>query len=201
MPQAVEPISHDREPTPHRVRWTRSQCDAIREAGVIDGRYELIDGEVISKMDQKPAHRLTVVLLLAWFRSVLGGLFVQTQATIEVGDADSEHNEPEPDAAVTVAPNTAYADRHPGPQDLLLVLEVSDTTLRFDRTTKAALYARAGIVEYWIVDLNGRQVMVHRQPTAAGYAEITAYGPHESVATLARPEAGVRVADLLPPVE
>ena len=81
-----------------------------------------------------------------------------------------------------------------------LVVEVSDTTLRFDRTTKAALYARAGIREYWIVDITGRQVLVHRQPAAEGYAEIAAYTADESVAPLALPDEAVRVADLLPPL-
>ncbi|HZT43969.1 MAG TPA: Uma2 family endonuclease [Chthonomonadaceae bacterium] len=188
------------EPAPNRVRWTRAQCDAIVAAGVLTGRYELIDGEVIYKKGEKPQHCVTVVLLHAWLTAVFGALFVQSQATIDVGDADPDHNEPEPDAAVTAKPTTAYADRHPGPADLVLVVEVSDTTLRFDRTTKAALYARADIVEYWIVDIVGRQVFVHRQPSAEGYAEITAYGPDERIATLARPNDAVRVADLLPPI-
>lgn len=199
MPQMVEPISNAPEPTPNRVQWTRAQCEAIRNVGILDGRYELIEGEVISKMGQKPPHRLAVVLLNAWLTAVYGALFVQTQATIDVGDADPDHNEPEPDAAVTAEPNTAYADRHPGPADIVFVAEVSDTTLRFDRTQKAALYARAGIREYWIVNITGRQVLVHRQPTREGYAEITAYGPDEMIATLIRPDGSVKVTDLLPP--
>jgi Uma2 family endonuclease len=200
MPQVVDPMPHKEEPTPNRVLWTRTQCASIQEAGVLSGRYELIAGEVISKMGQKPPHRITVVLLHAWLSVVFGTLFVQSQATIDVGDADPDHNEPEPDAAVTIEPNTTYIDRHPAPADLLLVAEVSDTTLRFDRTTKAALYARAGIGEYWIVDIMGRQLFVHRQPTTEGYTRIIAYGPDEQVATLARPDQLVRVADLLPPV-
>ena len=124
---------------------------------------------------------------------------MQTQATIDGGEADPVHNEPEPDAAVTTAPNTAYLDRHPGPVDLELVAEISDTTLRFDRTTKAALYALAGIREYWIVDIVGRQVYVHRQPGSTGYAEITAFGTDEQIATLARPDESVLVSELLPP--
>lgn len=107
---------------------------------------------------------------------MFGALFVQTQATIDVGDADPDHNEPEPEAAVTFEPNTAYSDRHPGPADIVFVAEVSDTTLRFDRTKKAALYARTGIRDYWIVNLTGCEVLVYRQPTSEGYAEITAYG-------------------------
>src|SRR5690348_9199516 len=114
MPQIVEPIPYTQEPTPNRIRWTRAQCDAIQEAGILNGRYELVDGEIILTMGQKPPHRLTVVLLHAWLTAVFGALFVQTQSPIDVGDADPDHNDPEPDAAVTIAPNTAYADRNPG---------------------------------------------------------------------------------------
>lgn len=198
MPQIVEPISNLQEPLPNRVWWTRAQCESIQDFGVLDGRYELVEGEVISKRGQTPPHRLAVVLLNVWLTAVFSALFVQTQATIDVGNADPNHNEPEPDAAVTAEPNTAYADRHPGPADILLVAEVSDSTLRFDRTVKAALYARAGIREYWIVNIVGRQVLVHRQPAREGYAEITAYGPDEAISTLVRPHNVARVSAILP---
>ena len=65
-------MAYTYEPAPNRVRWTRAQCDAIREAGVLNGRYELIDGEVIAKMGQNPPHRLAVVLLHAWLAAVFG---------------------------------------------------------------------------------------------------------------------------------
>ena len=188
------------EPAPNRVRWTRQQADAIREAGVLTGRYELIDGEIISHMGQKPAHAFVVRALLAWLTRVFGAEHVLIQSTIRVGDADSTFNEPEPDAAVTAEPFTAYDRRHPGPADLLLLVEVSDTTLRFDQTTKAALYARSGVAEYWVIDLNGRQLFAYRRPSADGYAEVVAYGESESLSPLARPDAPVNVADLLPPL-
>jgi Uma2 family endonuclease len=198
MPQALEPLRGAPEPAPNRIRWTRAQCDAIREAGVLTGRYELIDGEIISKTGQNPPHATGIGLLLPWLVDVFGARFVRVQMTIEVGDADPDHNEPEPDLAVTRQPVKAYSRRHPGPDDLLLVAEVSDSTLRFDRMKKAFLYALAGIQEYWVLDLNGGQLLVHRRPAPGGYLEITAYGADESVATLARPEAFVRVGDLLP---
>jgi Uma2 family endonuclease len=193
---ANEPFITTYEPTPNRVRFTRAQCDIIREAGILNGRYELIDGEIISKIGQNPPHGAICVLLYASLTSVFGALFVRIQTTIDTGDT---HNEPEPDAAVTVEPTSAYFDRYPGPADLALVAEVSDTTLRFDRTVKAALYAQAGIKEYWIVDIAGRQVFVHRSPAANGYTEVIAYGADMRIATLARPDAFVSVSDLLPP--
>jgi Uma2 family endonuclease len=196
---AVRSLPAVYEPTPNRVRFTRAQCDVIQEAGVLTGRYELIDGEIISKMGQNPPHGAIGVLLYAWLTSVFGALSVRIQTTIDIGDADPEHNRPEPDAAVTLEPTSAYFDRFPGPDDLALVAEISDSTVRFDRTTKAALYALAGIREYWIVDIAGQQVFIHRQPAPEGYAEVSVHGRDQKIATLARPEASVLVSDLLPP--
>lgn len=198
MPRSVPPLVAPREPAPNRIRWTRSQCDAIRDAEILTGRYELIDGEIIGKMGQKPPQSVGVVLLAAHLSAQFGVLRVRAQSTIDVGDADPTHNEPEPDVAVTRDPVTAYSDRHPGPADLLLVAEVSESTLRFDRGVKAALYARAGIPEYWVMDLGGRQAFVHRRPAPDGYAEIAVYGAEECIAPLGRPDAPVRVAELLP---
>lgn len=199
MPRVVESLTASIGPAPNRLRWTRTRCDAIRDAGILTGRYELIDGEVISLMGQKPGHSNAVMRLLARLSSVFDPTHVRPQLTIDVGAADPEYNEPEPDVAVTAEPSDAYATRHPGPPDLLLVAEVSDSTLRFDRSVKAALYARAGISEYWVVDLAGRQLFVHRNPDAGGYREVEAYSESESVRPLNRPDAMITVRELLPP--
>lgn len=199
MPAIVQPQDAHLEPIPHRVRWTREQCRAIEEAEILIGRYELVDGEILTKMLENPLHRLCVLLIREWLISVFGGLFVQSQSTIDVGAADPAHNQPVPDAAVTLEPNSRYLTRHPGPDDLLLVAEVSDTTLRYDMTAKAILYSRAGIREYWIVDVTGRRLIVHRLPQPSGYSEIVAYAADEQVSTLARPDVSVSVSALLPP--
>jgi Uma2 family endonuclease len=201
MPRTAEPLVGVLLPHPNRVRWTRTQYEAMREIGVLTGRHELIDGEILSKSGQKPLHSVALTLVLQYLVSLFGALHLRIQTTIDVAGADRAYNEPEPDAAVTVHPAGAYSDHHPGPDDLLLVIEVSDTTLRFDRTTKAALYARAGVREYWVLDLGGRALFVHRQPQGAEYAEIIRYGADEEVAPLARPESPVVVAALLPPAE
>jgi Uma2 family endonuclease len=198
MPSSVNPLSIP-EPTPGRIRWTRSQCETIRAAGILTDRYELIDGEIISKMGQNPPHPLAVNLILRYLARIFGIERVRVQATIEVGDADPEHNDPEPDLAVTEEPADAYSQRHPGPAELVLVVEVSDTTLRFDRGVKALLYARAGIREYWVLDVGGRALYVHRRPAGDGYSEITRYTAEEQVAPTARPEALTPVASFLPP--
>lgn len=188
------------ETLPNRLRWTRQQCEAIQDAGILTGRYELIDGEIISKMGQKPPHAYVVSALFTWLIRLFGVEFVRIQSTIDLSASSPDYDEPEPDAAVSAQPYTHYADRHPGPKDLLLLAEVSDTTLRFDLNTKASLYARAGIREYWVVDIGGRRILVHRQPLPEGYGEVLAYSVEEAVATLARPDAPVRVSELLPPI-
>ena len=100
---------------------------------------------------------------------------------------------------VTLHPFTHYAASHPTPSDVRLLIEVSDSTLRMDRGKKANVYARAGIADYWIVDLNHRCVIVHRQPTGEGYQEVVAYNESEEVALLACPEVPIAVSQLLPP--
>ncbi|HLJ55839.1 MAG TPA: Uma2 family endonuclease [Chthonomonadaceae bacterium] len=164
----------------------------------MSGRYELIDGEVIAKMPINPPHRQVLIYLHTWLVSLFGALFVQTQSDIEVDDADPDHYSPQPDVAVTTQPTSAYTSQNPGPRDLTLVAEISDSSLRFDRTIKANYYALLGIPEYWVVDIAGREVIVHRQPSPAGYAVTSVHGEDERIATLARPGEAVVVSDILP---
>lgn len=199
MPQTLSPEIPEFVAAPNPVRWTRQQCGAMQDGGILTGRYELIEGEIISKMGQKRRHALTIVLVTEWLISVLGARFVQIQLPIVMPGVDRDTSEPEPDAVVTRRPATEYPDENPGAEDVLLAIEVADTSLGFDRSTKAALYARAGIAEYWILDITGRRLIAHRQAGSLGYDDITAYAENESVSPLSRPDAPVRVSDLLPP--
>ena len=198
MPQVLEPIEELRETAPPRLHLTQSHCATLEAAGLLTQRYELIDGEIISKMGQNPPHATATGLLSDWLIDLFGSRFVRVQQNSDVGSADPEHNRPEPDVAVTREARRAYAQQHPGPDDILLIAEVADTTLRFDRSKKAALYAAAGYQEFWLVDVNSRQLLVHRDPSPEGYAEIIAYREDEMVATLAHPEVSVMVSELLP---
>lgn len=186
------------EPVPNRIRWTRRQCDAMRDDGLLTGRYELIDGQLLSKRGQKPPQAYVIRALLTWLTSLFGAEFTQIQGTLDLSETSPDYDEPEPDAAVTTLPYTDFSERHPRPVDLLLLIEVSDTTLRFDLSTKADLYARAGIVEYWTIDIPGRRLIVHRHPSREGYLETLVYHAEEEVTSLARPDAPIRVAALLP---
>lgn len=152
-------------------------------------------------MGQKRPHAIEIVLIIQWLSALFGGDHVQCQLPIDVAPEDNTANEPEPDAAFFAQPVTVCTDRHPGPNDSLLVIDASDTTPRFDLTAKATLYAHAGIRDYWVVDVTGRRIIVHQHPTAESYQSITAYAEGETLAPLAKPDASVRVADQLPPAE
>lgn len=199
MSEIITPPPIDSEPAPNRIRWTRQQCEAIREAGVLTGRYELIDGEILSKMGQNSPHRIAIALLQTWLAKHFGWMNLQIQGPIQVATPDSDYNEPEPDLVVTPRPATDYSTGHAVSDELLLLVEVSDTTLQFDLGKKARLYARAGVRDYWVVDVSGGALYTHRQPAEDGYGEIRRYQPREEVALLVRPDVRARVADLLPP--
>jgi Uma2 family endonuclease len=200
MPQTIEqPL--DTISSPFRIRWTRADCEDFVQRGLLTpGKFELIEGEIIRKMGQKRPHTATVGRLFAWCISLFGADFVQTQGTINVRPEDTLTSEPELDVFVLNRSIEHFPMAFPGPADLLLVAEVSDATLNFDLATKAALYARAGIVEYWVVDVNGRNLTIHRDPDGGRYRSVVRYAADETVATLARPTDRVTVSALLPPL-
>jgi Uma2 family endonuclease len=192
-------LTPDEETYPNRYRWTVEACYRLRDLGFLDGRFEVLDGEVVEKMGRKPPHRMAIVLLAEWLASVFGARLVQTEGPVALEQPDSVYSEPEPDVAVTREPTTAYSQRHPGPDDVELVVEVSDTTLRTDLLVKARLYARAGIPEYWALDLNSRCLHVHRDPSDGEYRSIEVLGEHDSVSPAGRPESSLRIDSLLAP--
>jgi Uma2 family endonuclease len=171
------------------------------DQGLLTERYELIEGEIISKMGQKRAHAIVIIRLTAWLIALFGPEFVQFQLPILVPGKDAEASEPEPDAAVLCRPATDFLEETPDAASVLLIIEVADSTLKFDRSTKAGLYARAEIPEYWVVDIEGRQLFAHREPTNGSYANAVVYAEGDEIACIARPAAPMRVSELLPPAK
>jgi Uma2 family endonuclease len=173
----------------------------MADVGLFDGKHvELIEGQVIEMSPMGSPHITAVTLTGDVLRRVFGiGYFVRIQGPIDFG----EISEPEPDVAIIAGDVRDYKDAHP--TTAVLIVEVADTSLTYDRTTKASLYAKAGIAEYWIVNLMDRQLEVHRQPTADasqpygfGYATVTVRTAADVVAPLAIPQATIAVADVLP---
>jgi Uma2 family endonuclease len=185
---------------PRRKRFTRSDVARLSDAGVFEGqRYELIEGDLIDKMGQNPPHVWSVALLNVWLAKTFGGVNVRCQAPIEIASEDQERNEPEPDFFVLAELRLEYSARHPRGDELLLLVEVSDTTSRFDRTVKRALYARASVPEYWVLDISARALFVHRHPSEGSYRQAIRLSEDETVAPDSRPDAVVKVSELLPP--
>jgi Uma2 family endonuclease len=150
-----------------RKVWTREEAARLSE--LFPGeRLELIEGDLITKMGQKPAHAYVVALLT----SLLAAAFperVRVQLAIDIADPKSE---PEPDLVLLRGSIRDFADRHPGPAHIALVIEVADTSVEFDRGVKSRLYARAGIAEYWIVDIPSRRTIVCRRPVGEEYRTV-----------------------------
>lgn len=151
-----------------RHRWTIAEYRHMAETGTLssDARVELIDGEIIDMAPIGPAHagivdQLTQLLLQA----VAGTAIVRVQNPIELSD-DSE---PEPDLTLLRPRADFYKRRLPGAEDVLLAIEVADSTLVRDRDVKRALYARHGIPEYWIVDIRDEQILTFRDPVGDIY--------------------------------
>jgi Uma2 family endonuclease len=193
MPTTVTDLPAQLDPP--RKLWTRAEYEELCSS-VFDGqRLELIEGELINKMGKKPPHRNSVALLLEWLFGVFGAHFVLQEAPIDVAPEDNPSSEPEPDLSVLKRDLSHFTRTSPQPADLHLVIEVADSTLGFDMRTKAGLYARAGIVEYWVLDVAGRRMFVHRDPREGRYVSIVAYGEDESVSPLAAPDSRFRVSD------
>lgn len=198
----TERLSPPAVQNPPRKRWNRSECERLEALGIFEQqRVELIEGELIDKMGKNRPHVATAALLTAWLIQVFGGLRVNAEAPIDVAPKDNPTNQPVSDLIVLTreyADSARYLSTTPQPQDLDLVIEIADTSLAFDLTVKAALYARAGIAEYWVLDVPGRRLIVHRDPQNGQYGSVTAYAEHENVAPLSAPNSTFPVETVFP---
>lgn len=183
-------------------QWTVEDFQRASDLGVFgsDVKLELIAGEIIRKMTQKEAHAWAIRAMEEALRRIYAtGHDTRVQLPLILTPQDK----PEPDVAVVSGSFHDYKRTHP--TTAALVVEVSDTTLKMDQTGKAAAYARAGIPEYWIVNLNERVLEVHRhpasmpgQPLGHGYKSLTRYLDTDTVAPIDFPDALIAVASLLP---
>lgn len=181
---------------PPRKLWTRVEIAQIESTGVLSQqRLELVQGELINKMGKKRPHVNALVAVQAWLVQTFGEQYVNPEAPIDVAPEDNPTNEPEPDLVVLVRPSREY-NTNPRSTDLRLVVEISDSTLGFDLTAKAELYARASIVEYWVVDVVGRRIIVHRDPREGLYRSVVSYGDQETLSPLTAPATRIRFCDL-----
>ena len=156
---------------PRRHRLTVSDYYRMAEVGILapDARVELIDGEIFDMAPPGSLHAATVDQLSEILTlSAAGKAVVRVQNPIRL----SELSEPQPDLSLLMRRDDFYRRHHPGPADVLLVVEVADSSLGFDRDTKVALYATHGIPEMWLVDLRGRRLVRHRVPRQGSYTQV-----------------------------
>lgn len=189
---------------PHDLIWRLrvEQYHAMIHAGILtpDDPVELLEGWLVYKMLQNPPHRVATRLARTALERILPiGWYVDTQAPITLEDS-----EPEPDVAIIRGEPRLYANRHPGPADLALVVEVADATLLRDRGAKKRIYARAGIAAYWIINLSERRCEVYTAPVTAGgepdYRRRHDYGPSDAVPFIidGQEVGSIAIADVLP---
>jgi len=179
-----------------RKRWNRDECKFLENAGLLKGRYELLDGEIILNMGQNSPHGMAVMEVIAYLLRLFTTKRVRTQATMEVRQDDRVLNRPEPD--VFLLREVVYTGAPTG-EDVLLAVEVSDTTQTEDYGHKVGLYARAGVAEYWVLDLARRVLVVFRSPQRGEWLVRDEYAQDASVAPLTAPHAPISVSELLPP--
>lgn len=182
----------DDEPRVHK--WTKEEYYRMSEIGFFDGkRVELIEGEIIEMAAMNAPHATALRLTFAALRQIFAeGFVVDSQLPFDLG----EHSEPEPDAAVIRGGLRDFIHAHP--QDAMLIVEISDTTLRYDRTRKQRIYARHQIQEYWIVNINQRCLEVYRRPVGDGYTEIFVFNEQDRVSPIGMPNVQIAIRDLLP---
>lgn len=184
-------------------RWSRAEYDRMIEHGLFheEDRVELIDGEILTMAPQHSPHAATVMHVQKLLEAAFGpGFHVRVQMPLAL-DSTSE---PEPDLAVVSGVALDYLGEHPG--RAALVVEVADTTLPFARRSKGSLYARAGIAEYWLVNLGDRLLEVYRDPAGDraapygwAYRTNARLGAGDVAVPLGAPQTEVAVTDLLPP--
>lgn len=189
-------------PTIRSERLSRIEYERMIEAGILDedARIELLEGQLVVREPQGSPHATAIQLTAEALRVAFGpGWSVRVQLPLALDDL----SEPEPDVAVVPGAPRDYREAHPSRP--VLVVEVAGASLGLDRTVKAGLYARAGVPDYWIVNLVERVLEVRREPATSksyplgwDYRLITVLGPTNAISPLAAPTAKISVADLLP---
>ena len=183
--------------TLRRRRFTLDEYHRMGETGILgeDARVELIEGEIIEMTPIGSRHAATVARIHHLFSTRLGDrAVVWSQNPLLLVRYQSE---PEPDLMLLAPRSDFYAPGHPEPPDVRLLIEVVDSSLAYDRRTKFPLYARAGVAEAWLIDLDGSRLEIHRDPADAGYASVRVPRRDESFAPLAFPDLSLTLRDLL----
>ncbi len=184
-------------PNPSLKKWSVEDYHRMIEFGILTpaDQVELLEGVIVQLNPQRSPHAATTQCASDYLREMLRGeVIVRVQLPITL-PPDSE---PEPEIAIVRLERRKYLDHHPQPDDILFLAEVADSTLNEDRTRKAKLYAKASICEYWVIDVNKRQVLGFRQSDGDRYTEEFVLRANDSIELVAFPEILILVSQLFP---
>ena len=171
----------------HKFMLTTQQYHLMHEAGVFPhgDRLELINGEIKTMSPIGRKHVACIIRLVKLFEKKLGDRFmISAQNSVRLNN----HSEPQPDIAILKWRDDFYIEALPTPDDILLIIEVADSTIAYDREIKAPLYAAAGIPEMWLFDVNKKAIEGYSQPSANGYKLIRRYDESDTLSMLAFPD-------------
>ena len=183
--------------TRQRRRFTVAEYYAMADAGILahKERVELLDGEIVIMAPIGNRHQSGVDRLTAMLAATLQGrAIVRVQGPARLDDG----SEPQPDIALLRPLADYYASDHPGPADVLLLIEVADSTVDFDRNTKLRLYALAGIPEVWIANLRERRMEAYADPVGGEYTSVRHIGVEDSISPRHFPDIALPVGRIIP---
>jgi Uma2 family endonuclease len=177
--------------------WTVDEYHRMIEAEILteEDKVELLEGEILAMSPQKPPHAATTDYASEYLNSLLVGL---AKVRVQLPVTLCPNSEPEPDIAVVRIDRRNYFNGHPTPDDIFLLVEVADTTLNKDLNVKAPAYGKVNIPEYWVLDLNTRQVYVFREPNSKGYAQKFTLDETQTLRLFVFEDVEITVKDLFP---
>ena len=184
--------------TSTKVRlWTVDEYHRLIETGILttDEKVELVEGQIIQMSPQRPPHAATTQRTANYLSRLLRNqAYIRVQLPITL----LPNSEPEPDIAVVRIDDREYFDHHPTADEMFLLVEVAKTTLKSDRIIKASTYAKAEIPEYWVLDVQERQVHVFREPVGEAYQQETILNEDATISMIAFADVNMSLNQLFP---
>jgi Uma2 family endonuclease len=177
--------------------WTVEEYHRMAEAGIFEPgeRVELLAGKIIWMIAKGTAHRSAVGRTDKLLQNLLANrAWIAVQDPVKL----NERSEPEPDIAVVKIDPLDYADHHPTPSEIYLIIEVADSSLKLDTEIKAQAYSQAGIKDYWVLDVVNRELIILRNPAESGYQNQETIAENEIVSPLEFPDLQITVSQMLP---
>jgi Uma2 family endonuclease len=197
MQATVSEPQIDQELEPQMHLWTIADYHQMIEAGILDegDRVELLEGKIVCMSPQQPFHASSVQRSSNYlYETLKEKAYIRVQLPVTLGNK----SEPEPDIAVVKLDANEYSLRHPASEDIYLLIEVADSTITKDRKHKSSIYAKNQVLEYWILDLQRRQVYIFRQPEAQSYREQLVLSSSDTASLQAFPDIAIALDALFP---